>query len=262
MTYDSSAAQLERKCRKFVSETEKVRTNLEIKVVAEFKSRFLGSRYKMVYMPMEWIGKWGQLGPDYVLCQVQVDGNVMQPLRKAFPSIPVRWPLDFETPRRAVESDIALVPTDSADAVEAAIDIVTAACPEHPLVFLNNIYEVYEISNTLMGEWIWTQYEVDDSIKHLLTAIRIVGVDSNSYLSQNYPAVRYERSLFTPYDSTVRAPVAQFFEKDSIKIELYSWTIGSSLLIRWNVVFAGGDKVSIYHEELIDESLGFHFMCY
>ncbi len=121
-------------------------------MLAEFGSRFLRSRYKMIYMPTEWIGTWGQLGPDYVLCQVQGDDNVMQPLRKVFPSIPAAWPPDFETPRRAVESDIAFVPTDSAEAVEAAIDIVTAACPEHPLVFLDNIYEVYEISNTLMGD--------------------------------------------------------------------------------------------------------------
>ena len=177
LRYDSSAAQLERKCRSFVWESEKVKTLLEIKIVAEFESRFLRSRYRMIYMPPEWIGKWGQLGPDYVLCQVKDDGKAIQPLRKFFPSIPVASPPDFETPRRAVESDIAFVPTDSAEAVEAAIDIVTAACPEHPLVFLNNIYEVYEISNTLMGEWIWTQYDVDDYIKHLLKAIRIVDVD-------------------------------------------------------------------------------------
>ncbi len=125
-------------------------------------------------------------------------------------------------------------------------------------MFLNDVFEAYEITNALAEDMIWIQYANLDTVATLLTSIRLFNIRSNEYLIGNYETVWKDSSIFEPYRDVVKPPS---FSTDSLGCHhatVYTWSPDEGCLTEWTVSFGKKGELTIIRR-VITDGLGYTF---
>jgi hypothetical protein len=147
---------------------------------------------------------------------------------------------------------------DSAEALAAAMDMVSVVSQNQPTVFINSIYDVYEFSNSVAGDLLWDQAATADTIPRLLSAFQVRDVRYNKYLTGNYVSVTYDSALFRPYEQLVGPPLVIAGQGRQFKIRLFTWSPFNGSLFAWDIVIDPRTGVSIDYDFLAGD-VGFRF---
>lgn len=171
------------------------------------------------------------------------------------------WDPDNSFALDFVGNDVLIPHKDSINYLDIAFDAVTVSSKEHPLVILNDVYDVFEFSNSVKGEKIWLQMQgVDrDTLITLLTSLRIFGIRGNTFLDGNYETAFYPLADFDEYADIVRAPMITKLKDGLIRIDLFTWSPECGCLREWSIEVLDSGRLHISNR-LITEMLGFYFV--
>jgi hypothetical protein len=153
--------------------TFRLETTITVFRVTTFRSPFLKSRYHLAYIQSN-MSMLGALTPFTCFFREVPGSHKLVPLggRKVtvgdFVVTSGRVDLDWSAEIRDVTKDCRTETLgDSAEALRAAIDMVSVVSPDRPTVLISGIYDVYEFSNSVAGDLLWDQAATADTIpKH------------------------------------------------------------------------------------------------
>jgi hypothetical protein len=166
--------------------------------------------------------------------------------------------MDYE-PDKAVDflsRDWRLLPTTKAEAIRAATDIVSVVCTSYPLVFIDDVFQVFDLSNVLASDRIWELAEVDTSVANLLASFRITDLREHDVLTDKLIQPTYDSSYFTFYQDVVYPPRCTEDAEQGYRVNFFTYTPGHGTLVEWQVIIDRKGALNIEHFELIS-LLGF-----
>ena len=158
-----------------------------------------------------------------------------------------------------LSKDWRSLPATKAEAIRAAIDVVSVVCTRYPLVFIDDVFQVFDLSNVLASDRIWELAEIDTSVANLLASFRITDLREHDVLTDKLIQPTYDSSYFTFYQDVVHPPRCTEDAEQGYRVSFFTWTPGAGTLVEWQVTIDRQGALSIERFELINK-LGFSVM--
>jgi hypothetical protein len=223
--------------------------------VTTFRSPYFESNYHLIYFSSA-LSMLGSLVPQTVFYAVKKPGDAPLSLGSDGPDFYPKWPPRLDRAFSYVIHDYIGECPSVRSALDAATDVISLVCPERPVVFLQDIFDAYECSNTLADSLIWEQYVHEDTVRTLLSSFRWFDTRQNVYLNGNYQTKYYDSSEFAPYRDTVAAMSARLESDGSVVVNAFTWSPGTGVLRWWLITFQKNGRLQIDQAE-ITGGLGF-----
>jgi hypothetical protein len=230
---------------------------IDFNLVSRFTSPYFRSEYSLVYFK-SCMNMTGMLPPSVHWFARRPESDDFFSLDSFEVGMDILWPPDEQRRIRYLVSDARMSGLNDNEAKQAIYDAITLASPGSPLVFLNDVFEVYEISNTLGEDMIWIQYANLDTVATLLTNFRLFNVRDNEYFVGNYQSVFVDSSEFETYRNDVNPPS---FTVDSLGCHhgtVFTWTPDGGCLSAWKVGISKRGELTIIRRVIADR-IGFRF---
>jgi|WetSurMetagenome_2_1015567.scaffolds.fasta_scaffold195411_1 hypothetical protein len=223
--------------------------------VTTFKSRYFNSEYHLIYFSSS-LSVLGALVPQTVFYAVKEYGGAPVSLSSDGPDFDPKWPPNLDRALSYVIHDYVGGCLKGESALDAATDAISLVCPERPVVFLQDIFEAYECSNTLADSLIWEQYTIEDTVRTLLSSFRWLDTRRNVYLNRNYGTASYDSTEFVHFRDAVESMNAKLEPDGSVKVTAFTWSPGTGVLRRWVLTFEEIGHLKIDQAE-VTGGLGF-----
>ena len=148
------------------------------------------------------------------------------------------------------------LPATRAEAIKAAVDVVSVVCTRYPLIFIDDVFQVLDLSNVLASDRIWELADVDTSVANLLASFRITNLREHDILVDKLIQPTYDSSYFTFYRDVVQPPRCTEDVEQGYRVNFFTYTPGEGTLVEWQVTIDRQGALSVERFELISK-LGF-----
>jgi thiol-disulfide isomerase/thioredoxin len=234
-----------------------------LRVYQRFESRFFRSSYYLAYIISD-LTMLGAMAPTCVFFARNPSSGEFFPLTSFADSSFRRrdWLNSLGRASWYLTNDFVPSTLDSLSAIEAARDAVSLISPAHPIIFLNSIYDVYEYSNTLGGELIWSELGsryTADTVLSLLSSFRLLDISRNEYLTGNYSVAVFDSVAFLSMRDWVKSPIALKDSSGFWVTSLCTWSPDTGILMRWKVSLDEKGRLQTFYETWPEDWIGWYF---